>query len=92
MNSYILESENENGVKIVRRNDTTASVIYRPTKEDQLRKSKEGLQGQFVVQYDIDRSTIEKKGGEIHVSFLKNIYFYNKHLTAAFYAAKNLGS
>jgi hypothetical protein len=43
------------------------SVVYEPTEAEQIKISKDGLQGQFVVQYDVDRSSIEKKGGEIHV-------------------------
>ncbi|XP_046639003.1 inter-alpha-trypsin inhibitor heavy chain H4-like [Daphnia pulicaria] len=54
--------------KIIRTNETTVvSVVYEPTEAEQIKISKDGLQGQFVVQYDVDRSSIEKKGGEIHV-------------------------
>ncbi|XP_046451798.1 inter-alpha-trypsin inhibitor heavy chain H4-like [Daphnia pulex] len=54
--------------QIIRTNETTVvSVVYEPTEAEQIKISKDGLQGQFVVQYDVDRSSIEKKGGEIHV-------------------------
>ncbi|KAK4008539.1 hypothetical protein OUZ56_013673 [Daphnia magna] len=59
-------SENE-VAKIIRTNETVVSVVYEPTETQQIQSSKDGLQGQFVVQYDVDRSSIEKKGGEIHV-------------------------
>lgn len=39
-----------------------------PTKTDQLQVSRTGIQGQFVVQYDVERSYTERQGGEIHVS------------------------
>ncbi|EFX86736.1 hypothetical protein DAPPUDRAFT_221972 [Daphnia pulex] len=54
--------------QIIRTNETTVvSVVYEPAEAEQIKMSKDGLQGQFVVQYDVDRSSIEKKGGEIHV-------------------------
>uniref|UniRef100_A0A0N7ZYR4 Uncharacterized protein n=1 Tax=Daphnia magna TaxID=35525 RepID=A0A0N7ZYR4_9CRUS len=59
-------SENE-VAKIIRTNETVVSVVYEPTETQQIQSSKDGLQGQFVVQYDVDRSSIERKGGEIHV-------------------------
>ena len=46
------------------------SVVYEPSDAQQIKTSKDGLQGQFVVQYDVDRSSIERKGGEIHVNNL----------------------
>ncbi|EFX86738.1 hypothetical protein DAPPUDRAFT_307863 [Daphnia pulex] len=60
---------NDNEIaQIIRTNETTVvSVVYEPTEAEQIKMSKDGLQGQFVVQYDVDRSSIEKKGGEIHV-------------------------
>lgn len=75
----MLTGENE-VAKIIRTNETVVSVVYEPTETQQIQSSKDGLQGQFVVQYDVDRSSIEKKGGEIHVSFFqfentKDIYF-----------------
>lgn len=64
---YSTAAENEIA-KIIRTNETTVvSVVYEPTEAEQIKISKDGLQGQFVVQYDVDRSSIEKKGGEIHV-------------------------
>jgi hypothetical protein len=64
---YSTAAENEIA-QIIRTNETTVvSVVYEPTEAEQIKISKDGLQGQFVVQYDVDRSSIEKKGGEIHV-------------------------
>lgn len=71
-----IAAENEIA-KIIRTNETVVSVVYEPTKAQQMKISKDGLQGQFVVQYDVDRSSIERKGGEIHV--IKNwphFYFF----------------
>ena len=65
-----IAAENEIA-KIIRTNETM-SVVYEPTEAQQLGTSKDGLQGQFVVQYDVDRSFIERKGGEIHVIEKKN--------------------
>jgi len=66
-----IAAENEIA-KIIRTNETIVSVVYEPTEAQQLETSKDGLQGQFVVQYDVDRSFIERKGGEIHVIEKKN--------------------
>ena len=52
---------------ITRTNVTNASIKYAPSKEQQKKISLDGLQGQFLVQYDVDRSAVEKTGGEIHV-------------------------
>lgn len=73
--TLLSESVSEDLVKVIRTNDTRVTISYHPSKEDQLRKSKEGLQGQFVVQYDVDRTSVEKKGGEVHVILPKFIYF-----------------
>ena len=53
--------------KIVRHNETAVSIIYEPDETEQKKSSSNGLKGQFVIQYDIDRSSLERKGGEIHV-------------------------
>ena len=53
--------------KITRQNETVVSVVYEPSESQQKNSSENGVQGQFVVQYDVDRSSIERKGGEIHV-------------------------
>ena len=67
--SYI---ENDLAV-ITRTNKTSVSVLFEPTEAQQKNSSKDGLQGQFVIQYDVDRSSLDRKGGEIHVKFLLNI-------------------
>ena len=53
--------------KITRQNETVVSVAYEPSENQQKNSSEKGVQKQFVVQYDVDRSSIERKGGEIHV-------------------------
>ena len=53
------------------------SVVYEPSEAQQIKTSKDGLQGQFVVQYDVDRSSIERKGGEIHVNNYWTEFSYN---------------
>ncbi|KAI9559496.1 hypothetical protein GHT06_013490 [Daphnia sinensis] len=68
-------SENE-VAKIIRMNETVVSVVYEPTETQQIRSSKDGLQCQFVVQYDVDRSSIEREGGEIHVVDEYFVHFF----------------
>ena len=48
--------------KITRQNETVVSVAYEPSEIQQKNSSEKGVQGQFVVQYDVDRSSIERKG------------------------------
>lgn len=75
----IICSKAENKLAVItRQNETVVHVVYEPTESQQNETSKNGLQGQFVVQYDVDRSSIEKKGGEIHVGYFnvkKKKYF-----------------
>jgi uncharacterized protein YegL len=52
---------------VTRTNATAASIIFQPTESQQKKMSSNGLQGQFTIQYDVDRSSIERQGGEIHV-------------------------
>lgn len=58
-------------------NETVVKVLYEPS-ESQQNKTEKGLEGQFVVQYDVDRSSTERKGGEIHVTqlFPFNLEYY----------------
>ena len=74
-----IAAENEIA-KIIRTNETIVSVVYEPTEAQQLKTSKDGLQGQFVVQYDVDRSSIERKGGEIHAIKKLSILFLSIYL------------
>lgn len=53
---------------IVRHNATSVSIVYEPSIDQQKKKSQYGIQGQFVVQYDVNRTSTEDRGGEIHVS------------------------
>ena len=48
--------------KITRQNETVVSVAYEPSEIQQKNSSEKGVQKQFVVQYDVDRSSIERKG------------------------------
>lgn len=66
---FLFTAENE-VAQITRQNETVVHVVYEPTEIQQKKYSDNGLQGQFVVQYDVDRSSIERKGGEIHVKLL----------------------
>lgn len=52
---------------IDRLNATEAVITYKPSVEQQKQMSLNGVQGQFIVQYDVDRSSMEEKGGELHV-------------------------
>ena len=68
--------------KITRLNETMVTVVYEPS-ESQQNKTEKGLEGQFVVQYDVDRSSTERKGGEIHVihsfsiKIIQNVNFFS---------------
>jgi len=69
----VLPFENDIGDKfgketteIVNINATTSTILFEPTQKQQKGISKSGLNGQFTVQYDVDRSSL-KEGGEIHV-------------------------
>jgi len=48
-------------------NNREATIRFHPSEEQQKQISRNGLQGQFVVQYDVDRSSVEDRGGEVHV-------------------------
>ncbi|XP_075236653.1 inter-alpha-trypsin inhibitor heavy chain H3-like isoform X2 [Lycorma delicatula] len=56
----VVENEEEDNptVKIERDPETPnkAVIIWSPTKEEQISIAEEGLQGQFVVEYDVDRA------------------------------------
>ena len=65
--SHLIKYVGKETTEIVNINATTSTILFEPTQKQQKGISKSGLNGQFTVQYDVDRSSL-KEGGEIHVN------------------------
>lgn len=54
--------------EIININATTSTILFEPTEQQQKKISESGLNGHLTIQYDVDRSTLKQRGGEIHVT------------------------
>jgi uncharacterized protein YegL len=55
--------------------DNKAHIVYSPDVAEQLKQSKEGIRGQFIVQYDVERKN--EVGGEIQVLDGYFVHFFS---------------
>nr|CAD7204993.1 unnamed protein product [Timema douglasi] len=72
--------------KIERLSDTSAIIRWAPTPEEQKQLNSEGVKGQLVVRYDVDREShpqqiLVNEGYFVHFFAPSNLTTLNKHVT-----------